>query len=257
VLPPLFFSYAGFESLAQTAGETKEARRSLPAIFINGILISMVIFFLMSLVAFGTVPYSELAKSSYAMSDAAHTFLPWWGGAVVTIGALMAFSTSLNATLFVPSRILYVLGEDRLLPQSLARISVRSRIPWVSLVVNTTIALVLLWTKSFRYALDVALVAMFVYYGLHSASLIALPFVRPRLYETANVRLRRSLIVPAGIVSVISMGYLTAASISADVLKLLAVWVGIGTTLYAIARWEGKRSGFDYKLQLVRDWIEE
>ena len=125
-LPPLFFSYAGFESLAQTAGETKEARRSLPVIFINGILISMVIFVLMSVVAFGVVPYQELAESSYAMSDAAHRFLPAWGGAVVTIGALMAFTTSLNATLFVPSRILYILGEDRLLPRKLPAAARRS-----------------------------------------------------------------------------------------------------------------------------------
>jgi amino acid transporter len=79
-LPSLFFSYAGFESLAQTAGETKEARKSLPRIFINGILISMVIFFLMSFVAFGVVPYQELSKSTYAMSDVAARFLPSWAG---------------------------------------------------------------------------------------------------------------------------------------------------------------------------------
>ena len=91
VLPPLFFAYAGFESLAQTAGETKDSRKSLPMIFINGVLISMVMFFLMSLVAFGVMPYQELAQSSFAMSDAAARYLPWWGGAIVTIGALMAF----------------------------------------------------------------------------------------------------------------------------------------------------------------------
>lgn len=257
VLAPLFFSYAGFESLAQTAGETKEARRSLPAIFVNGILISMVIFFAMSSVAFGVVPYDELARSSYAMSDAAHRFLPWWGGAVVTVGALMAFSTSLNATLFVPSRILYVFGEDHLMPQSLARISSRFRIPWVSLVVNTAIALVLLWTRSFRYVLDVALVAMFVYYALHSASLIALPFVRPRLYHKAQVRLRPAILVLVGAISVASMLYLTVTSLSLDVAKLLVLWVAVGTGLYAFARWEGRRSGFDYDRQLLADWEDD
>src|SRR5262249_50129336 len=68
VLAPLFFAYAGFEGLAQTAGETKDARKSLPMIFINGVLVSMLIFFLMSLVAFGVVPHQELARSDFAMS---------------------------------------------------------------------------------------------------------------------------------------------------------------------------------------------
>ncbi|MEN3335333.1 MAG: basic amino acid/polyamine antiporter, family [Blastocatellia bacterium] len=267
-LPPLFFSYAGFESLAQTAGETKEARRSLPAIFINGILISMVIFFLMSLVAFGVVPYQELAQSNYAIADAAHRFLPAWGGAVVALGAVMAFTTSINASLYVPARILYVFGEDRMAPQWFARVGDRFHTPWVSLVINTTIALALLWTKQFGYVLNISLVAMFLLYALHSASLIALPFIRPRLYDTAEVRLRPALLVGLGIVSLLSMSYLAFVTIARDISErqqtgglaiwqLLLLWSAVGTALYLIARWEGRRSGFDYKRQLTREWLAE
>ena len=272
VLPPLFFAYAGFEGLAQTAGETKDSRKSLPAIFINGILISMVMFFLMSLVAFGVVPYGELARSSYAMSDAAARYLPWWGGAVVTIGALMAFSTCLNATLFVPARILFVFGEDRVLPQWLSRVSERFRAPWMSLVVNVAIALALLWTKSFGYVLDTAIVAMFIVYGLHSSSLIALPFIRPALYKKARVKLSRALLVALGLASLASMTYLTVVTITRDIIRhqalppgarglaiwqLLLLWVAVGTAFYASARWEGRRSGFDYDRLLTEEWADD
>ena len=272
VLAPLFFAYAGFEALAQTAGETKDSRKSLPMIFINGLLISMVIFFLMSSVAFGVMPYQELAGSSFAMSDAAARYLPWWGGAVVTVGALMAFSTCLNATLFVPARILYVFGEDRVLPQWLSRVSERFRTPWVSLVVNAVIALALLWTKSFGYVLDIAIVGMFIVYGLHSASLIALPFIRPELYKKARVRIHPALLVILGLVSLASMSYLTVVTIARDIARhaslpsdqrgltiwqLLLIWVAVGTVFYAIARWEGRRSGFDYEHLLTQEWIDE
>ena len=272
VLPPLFFAYAGFESLAQTAGETKDSRKSLPAIFINGILISMVMFFLMSLVAFGVVPYPELAQSSFAMSDAAARYLPWWGGAVVTVGALMAFATCLNATLFVPARILYVFGEDRVLPQWLSRVSVRFRTPWVSLVVNAAIALALLWTKSFGYVLDIAIVGMFLVYAMHSASLIALPFIRPELYKRARIKLNPALLVILGGVSLSSMIYLTVVTIARDIAQhaglppgqrgitiwqLLLIWVAVGTVFYVIARWEGRRSGYDYEGQIAKEWMSE
>lgn len=267
-LPTLFFSYAGFESLAQTAGETREARRSLPAIFINGILISMLIFFLMSLVAFGVVPYQELAQSNYAMADAAHRFLPKWGGAVVAVGALMAFTTSINGTLYAPARILFVFGEDRMAPQWFARVGNRLRTPWVSLVINVAIALVLLWTKQSSYVLNISLVAIFLLYALHSASMAALPFLRPELYNTARVRLRPVLLVVFGLFSVVAMGYLTFLLIARDInerrqtggvaiWQLLLLWIAVGTVLYLIARWEGRRSGFDYKQQLRRDWSDE
>lgn len=241
-------------------------------IFINGVLISMVMFFLMSLVAFGVVPYQELARSSFAMSDAAARYLPWWGGAVVTIGALMAFSTCLNATLFVPARILYVLGEDRILPQWLSRVSERFRTPWISLVVNAIIALGLLWTKSFGYVLDIAIVGMFLVYGLHSASLAALPFVRPALYESARVRLHPALLAILGLISLVSMIYLSVVTIARDVTRheslptdqrgvmiwqLLLLWVLVGTVFYLAARWEGRREGFDYKSLLKREWMDD
>ena len=268
-LPPLFFSYAGFESLAQTAGETREARASLPRIFINGILISMAIFVLMSIVAFGVVPYQELAQSKHAMSDAAARFLPSWGAAVVTMGALMAFTTSLNATLYVPARILYVLGDDRVLPRWLARVSGRFRTPWVSLLVNTTIALLLLWTKRFGYVLNIVVLAIFLLYGLNSAALILLPFVRPALYRTARVRLRPALLVLFGAISVLSMSYLSVVTITRDISKqqalpadqrsmpiwqLLLLWIAVGSVLYLLARREGRRSGFDYTAQLTSEW---
>jgi amino acid transporter len=268
-LPSLFFSYAGFESLAQTAGETKESRSSLPRIFIVGILVSMVIFFLMSFVAFGVVPHEELARSTFGMSDAAARFLPSWGGAVVTVGALMAFTTSLNATLYVPARILFVFGEDRMLPQWLARISQRFRTPWVSLVVNTVVGLVLLWTKKFGYVLNIALLAMFLLYAIHSASLMALPFVNSALYKTARVRLSPVLLVVFGAASLISMAYLTFVTVAGDISRqnalppnerglllweLLLIWTAVGTLLYLLARWEGRRSGFDYKSLLTREW---
>src|SRR5882762_5178709 len=59
-LIPLFFSYAGFEALAQTAGEVKDSTRRLPIVFLKGISAAAVIFILMSIVAFGVLPGARL-----------------------------------------------------------------------------------------------------------------------------------------------------------------------------------------------------
>src|SRR5205823_10591306 len=52
-LAPIFFSYAGFESLAQTAGETKDSTRRLPLVFLKGVTATGLMFIAMSAVAFG------------------------------------------------------------------------------------------------------------------------------------------------------------------------------------------------------------
>ena len=104
-LPPLFFAYAGFESLAQTAGEVQESRRRLPRIFWRGILATTLVFALMSIVTFGVLPGERLRGSTAPMADVARVYLPANAVWIITLGALMAIATSLNATMLVPSRL--------------------------------------------------------------------------------------------------------------------------------------------------------
>src|SRR5207245_3149086 len=55
-LPPLFFAYAGFESLAPTAGEVRDSTRRLPRVVILRIAATTAIELLMPVVAFGVSP---------------------------------------------------------------------------------------------------------------------------------------------------------------------------------------------------------
>src|SRR5438067_3239953 len=46
-LPLIFFAYAGFESLAQTAGEVRDSTRRVPQICLRGVVATTVTYFLM------------------------------------------------------------------------------------------------------------------------------------------------------------------------------------------------------------------
>ncbi|OIQ10477.1 APC family permease [Neomoorella thermoacetica] len=255
-IPPLFLSYAGFESLAQTAGETREARRSLPRVFLVGLSITVVIYFAMSFVAFGNLPYQQLAHSRSAMADVAARYLPFGAAAIVAVGAMMAFTTSINGTLMVPPRVLMVLAEDRMIPGFLAHINPRFRTPDVALTISTGVALALLWTKTLDYILAVTLQAMFILYIVHGIALICLPFVNPRLYKTALVRLHPALLVISGLISIAAMLLFSYAMIIAA-WRLLLLWVAVGTGIYLYSRYQGRREGFDYQRRLVEEWCDE
>lgn len=243
-LAPLFMSYAGFEALAQTAGETKDARKNLPKVFLKGILLTIAIYFAMSFVAFGNMPFAELASSKSAMADVAARYLPFGAAAIVAIGAMMAFTTSINASLMVPPRLLLVLAEDHLVPGILGHIHPRFHTPDVSLTLTTAITLGLLWTNTLNVILAVTLQAIFLLYIFHSLSMVCLPFVNRPLYNSALFRPHPLLLVAGGLFSAFCLIFFSYQMIIGT-WKLILVWSIIGTLLYGFGRFQATRKGVD------------
>lgn len=233
-LPPIFFSFAGFESLAQAAGEVRDSTRQLPRVFLRGIVAVTIIYLLMSAVGLGVLPGDKLRVSSAPMAEAAARYLPGGSAALVTIGALMAISTSLNATMLVPSRIAIVLAGDGLTPRWLGRVSPRTGTPIVGLTVTLAGALALLLTNQIALALNIAVHALVLLYLIHSLTLLALPRRNPTLYETITVAIPSPLQRAAAVISMLAMAALLT-QMSLPTLGLLLFWAAIGVVLYVVA----------------------
>ena len=254
-LIPLFFSYAGFEALAQTAGETKDSTRRLPMVFLKGISAAALIFVLMSLVAFGVLPGARLQASNAPMTEVAAVYLPWGAAALVTIGAIMAITTSLNPTLIVPSRLAIIFVEDGLAPRWLGFINPRTATPVRALTLTLFASALLVISKQLSLALTIAVFALFLLYFLHSLTFLLLPRWNPQLYKQISVGIPVWLQRSAALLSVLSMGLLIAVQVSQDAhtlltqslseriakhsltsLELALVWSLIGAALYVAAR---------------------
>jgi len=255
-LAPIFFSYAGFESLAQTAGETKDSTRRLPIVFLKGVTATGLIFIAMSAVAFGVLPGARLGASSAPMTEVASVYLPWGAAIIVTLGAIMAITTSLNPTLIVPSRMALIFVEDRLAPRWLGFVSSKTGTPIVSLTLNLAACMVLLISKQLSLALNIAVFALVLLYCLHSVAFLMLPRWNPKLYGEISLTLPRGLMMFAALVSVVSMGVLIAVQVVQDIktlttqslkeriaqhsltsLELAVLWSVVAALLYVVARW--------------------
>ena len=249
-LPPLFFAYAGFESLAQTAGEVRDSTRRLPRIFLRGIGLTTILYLLMSGVAFGVLPGERLRASAAPMADVGAQYLPLGAAAFVTLGAIMAITTSLNATMLVPSRVAIMLAEDSLAPKWLGRISPRTGTPIVGLTLTLLVTLALLISGQISLALNIAVFALVVLYFLHSFALLALPRANPPLFQSVTVAIPLWLQRVAAITSMISMGLLIVLQIADDLrvlrrttfveratqgslttIELVVFWAAVGTLL--------------------------
>ena len=268
-LAPIFFSYAGFESLAQTAGETKDSTRRLPLVFLKGVTATALIFIAMSAVAFGVLPGARLGASAAPMAEVASVYLPWGAAVIVKLGAIMAITTSLNPTLIVPSRMTLIFVEDGLAPAWLGFVSRRTATPIVSLTLNLVACVVLVMSNQLSLALNIAVFALVLLYCVHSLAFLILPRSNPKLYSEITVNLPRWLMAAAALASVLSMGVLIAVQVAQDVqtlmkqslrsridqhaltsLELALLWSTFAALLYMFSKWmslRGERRAVEHK----------
>lgn len=254
-LLPLFFAYAGFESITQTAGEVKDSRRRLPKILLKGITITAVIYVFTSIVTFGVLPGGRLQASSAPMAEVASLYLPAGAAVFVSIGAIAAIMTALNGTLLVPSRLAMMFVEDSLAPRWLGFVNPKTATPIRGLTLTLLCCVVLLISGQLSLALNVAVFALVVLYFIHSLVFLLLPRLNPTLASEIEINLPRRIQQVAAVVSVLAMGLMIVIQLGLDVealrtqtlsqrikgqsltsIELLVVWGLVGLGLYQLAR---------------------
>jgi len=254
-LLPLFFAYAGFESIAQTAGEVKDSTRRLPRILLKGITFTACFYVFTSIVSFGVLPGGRLQVSSAPMAEVASIYLPAGAAMFVTIGAIAAIMTALNGTIFVPSRLTIMFVEDGLAPRWLGFINKATATPIRALTLTMVCCALLLISGQLSLALNVAVFALVVLYFIHSLVFLLLPRLNPGLAREVAISLPRRVQQAAAIVSVLSMGLMIWLQLRLDIdalrtqtlsqridsqsltsLELLLVWGVVGVGLYQLAR---------------------
>ncbi len=254
-LLPLFFAYAGFESIAQTAGEVKDSTRRLPGILVKGITITALFYVFTSIVTFGVLPGGRLQVSSAPMAEVASIYLPAGAAIFVTIGAIAAIMTALNGTIFVPSRLAIMFVEDGLAPRWLCFVNKSTATPIRGLTLTLLCCAILLISGQLALALNVAVFALVVLYFIHSLVFLLLPRLNPVLASETNLGLPRWVQQAAAVVSLVSMGLLIVIQLRLDAgvlssqtlseringqtltsVELIFVWGIIGAALYQLSR---------------------
>ncbi len=263
-LLPLFFAYAGFESIAQTAGEVKDSTHRLPRILLKGITFTALFYVFTSIVSFGVLPGGRLQASSAPMAEVASIYLPAGAAMFVTIGAIAAIMTALNGTIFVPSRLAIMFVEDGLAPRWLGFINKATATPIRALTLTMLGCAVLLTSGQLALALNVAVFALVVLYFIHSLVFLFLPRLNPSLASEVEINLPRRVQQVAAVVSVLSMGLMILIQLRQDVqvlstqtlgqrinsqsltsIELLLVWGVVGAGLYQLARMQRSAAKVD------------
>ncbi|KAF2535755.1 hypothetical protein F2Q68_00018498 [Brassica cretica] len=117
----VFFSYVGFDAVANSAEESNNPQRDLPIGIMGSLLVCISLYIGVCLVLTGMVPFnllSEDAPLAEAFSSKGMKFV----SVLISIGAVAGLTTTLLVGLYVQSRLYLGLGRDGLLPSFFSRI---------------------------------------------------------------------------------------------------------------------------------------
>lgn len=129
----VYISYVGVTKVASLSEEVKDPERNLPRGIFLAIGTTIVIYGLGTAVMVGVVPIERLAGDLTPVATAAAEFLGGWGVVLVSVAALLAFTSVANAGTLSASRYPLAMSRDRLMPRPFQRLS-RRRTPHLAIL---------------------------------------------------------------------------------------------------------------------------
>jgi len=143
-------AYTGIETMSQMAEETKQPEKNVPRALLMMIVTVLVIFAGISLVSLSAMPPEELASewsrdpvagiAFYLPLDLLRTILKPL--IAILAGTILLIAT--NAGLIGISRLAFSLGSHKLVPPMLSRVHSKFKTPYISIILFSTIAILLL-----------------------------------------------------------------------------------------------------------------
>lgn len=233
-------AYTGIETMSQMAEETKRPETSVPRALVMMIVAVLVIFAGISLVSLSAMPPEELASewsrdpvagiAFYLPVELIRTILKPL--IAVLAGTILLIAT--NAGLIGISRLAFSLGSHGLVPPALSRVHSRFKTPYISIILFSLIAILILVPGFFTtdvfanmgalYAVGSLLAFMFAH-----ASIVSLRVRKPELSRPFklgwNIKIRERELPVSAII-----GF--AATLVIWVIILISQsysrWVGLG-----------------------------
>ncbi|MDX1440848.1 MAG: amino acid permease [Nitrosopumilaceae archaeon] len=175
----VFFAFIGFEDIANVAEEVKRPQRTLPRGIMLSVLISTIIYILVSFASIRIVGWEQLAESSAPLAFVAQQRLGEQGHLILSVIALFATASTILITLVAGARIFYGMARDGSLPSKLGLIHHKTKTPWISVI------LILVTAIGFSFIGDIVIVAhivvfaVVVTFSMINLAVILLRYVKP------------------------------------------------------------------------------
>jgi len=223
----VFFAYIGFDAVSTAAQEARNPQRDMPIGIIGSLLICTVLYIIVSAIATGVVPYTQLDVPD-PIAVAADRAGMGWMGELIKLGAIAGLSSVILVMLLGQSRVFYSMARDGLLPPVVSRVHPRFRTPWITSIITGIGVAIFSALFTVREAGSLCSIGTLLAFVIVSAGVLVLRLREPELprkFTTPVVW----FVAPAGAASAIAL--MSALPLTTWI--RLVVWFVIGMIIYA------------------------
>lgn len=179
-LPPILFSYLGWNASVYVASELRDPARTLPRSLLLGLAICTALYLAVNALYVGALGMDRLAGEPRVGEAAARALFGEAGGRVAAALVLLSVLGCLNATILVGPRIAYAMALDGLFFAGTDRVHEANRTPHVAIAVQAAVATALVaLLRRFPSVLDYTTFAIVLATIADVAALGALRHKRP------------------------------------------------------------------------------
>ena len=228
----VLWAFLGVEIITVPDGEIKNAKRVVPKAIIVSILSVTAIYLLVSTAFLGAARWTSYTTSQAPLADLFRDVTnSQIGGIIISVGGLIAIIGSLNAVILGAARISYSMSKDKLLPEIFSKIHAKYGTPYMAMLIQTILALILTYTVTDF----VSLAALAVFFTLIPYTISS--FATLRLIKKANGELTvlSSRLIPV-ISGMASLVLLAAYWNKPFILEIAGAMLLLGLILYAIRK---------------------
>jgi len=186
----VLFSFGGWNETAFVAAEVREPQRNIVRAMVLGMAVVTVIYIAVNASFLHVLGFSGLASSEAVAAETVATVFPEAAGSLVSALICLCALGAVNGLVFAGARIAYAVGRDHRLFGALGRWSERTGTPVRALVVQGSLAMVLVLSLgSFIDTVMYTAAAVYLFYLATSVAVIVLRFKErstPRFYKATG-----------------------------------------------------------------------
>ncbi len=135
-----FFAMVGFEDSVNMAEECKDPVRIFPMVLLAGLLITGVIYVLVSISAITLVPPEKLGEGETPLLKVVQAGAPNFPVEIFGFITMFAVANSALINMLMASRLVYGMSRERVLPAVLGKVHPTRRTPYIAIGFTTLLA---------------------------------------------------------------------------------------------------------------------
>jgi basic amino acid/polyamine antiporter, APA family len=144
------FAFGGWHMVTYTAGETRNAERTIPRALLIGTLVVTACYLTLNAAYLRVLPLPQLMASERVAADAASALVGHSGAAIVSLVVILSGVGSLNGIILAGPRVYFAMAQDRLAFRWLGAIHPRYRTPHASILAQAVWSSALVATGTYR-----------------------------------------------------------------------------------------------------------